>query len=326
MDNKTIVISGITSSIGVFLAKLLCQKGYNITGFARNLDKVKDVLLHPRIHLIKADLNDREVIQEITKDATYIFHLAALSKPWGKYEDFCRINIRGTKSLVDAAPSNLKRFIHVSTPSIYFNYQDRLNIEEKSALPNKSVNFYAMTKRLAEEVVLESKIPSIIIRPRAIFGPYDTTLFPRLLNVCQTKGLPFFKKNSPIIDVTYVENVAHALWLSMIAPDSCLYEAYNITNCEPCSFVELVEDLLEKLSITAKRKYIPYPLAYALAYFLELKSKITHQEPLLTRYTIGVMSFDQTLSVKKAQEELNYYPPISLKTGIDRYVSWLKNQ
>ncbi len=320
-----ILISGITSSIGIFLANLLLQKGYQVTGFARNLSKVTDVLNHPNLKLVKADLNDSVAMKDLAREASFIFHLAALSKPWGPYKEFYEINVKGTQSLLQAASHNLKRFIHVSTPSLYFDNKNQLNIQEDDPLPKKCVNYYAQTKLEAEKVVLNSGIPSIILRPRAVFGPYDTTLFPRLIKVCQNQGLPLFKNRSPIIDVTYVENVAHALWLAMIAPDNCLHKAYNITNQEPLSFIDLVDELLKKLSITIKTKHIPYPIAYTIAYLLELKSHLTKKEPLLTRYSVALMSFDQTLSAKKAQDELNYYPIITINEGIERYVRWLKN-
>jgi len=320
-----IVISGITSSIGISLAKLLADKGIQVTGFARNVSKVKTILSHPLIAVQQGDLNDHALMRLICSQAQGIVHLAAFSSPWGKYEDFYKVNVEGTHSILQAASqSNLKYFIHISTPSIYFNFRDRLNISEDDPLPLRSVNAYSDTKKMAEEFVDLSGLPTITLRPRAIFGPHDQTLFPRLLNACQKRGIPQFRKNSPIVDVTYVENLANAIYLAMTAPPNCFGQKYNITNGEPCSLNHILDCLLSKLSIKTSKRHIPYYLAYTIASLAELKAKVTNNEPSLTRYGIGLMSYSQTLSIEKAKRELNYSPKVSLIEGIDRYVHWLQ--
>lgn len=322
-----IVISGITSSIGISLAQFLAKKGIRIVGFARNIDKVRHVLSHPLIELKSADLNDQRLMHSICKDAEIVIHLAALSAPWGAYEDFYKVNVKGTESLIQAAShSRLKRFIHISTPSIYFDFRDRLKISEEEPLPLRSVNAYSETKKIAEKVVDNAGIPTITLRPRAIFGPHDQTLFPRVLKACQSKGIPCFRQGSPIIDITYVDNLSYAIWLAMESPDSCLGQKYNITNGEPRALIDILDPLLNKLNLNVSQRYIPYALAYMLASLSELQSKMTRKEPIFTRYGLGVLSFSQTLSIEKAKQELNYQPIISLNEGIDRYVKWLQTQ
>ncbi len=323
-----IVISGVTSSLGICLSLLLAEKGIQVLGFARRIDPVKELLSHPLIQLQAADLNDEDLIRSICSDADGIVHLAALSAPWGKYADFFHVNVEGTQSMIRAASHpKIKRFVHVSTPSIYFDYRDRLDVAEEDTLPKVSVNAYAATKKMAEEAVdlaFSEGLPAITVRPRAIFGPHDKTLFPRVLKACQEGGIPSFRKKSPIIDITYVDNVAHALWLAINAPSSCLGQKYNITNGEPALLGNILELLFTELSIPLKTRCISYPLAYSAAWLSELKSCLTGKEPLLTRYGVGVMAYSQTLSIEKAKRELKYQPIISLNEGIKRYASWLQ--
>jgi nucleoside-diphosphate-sugar epimerase len=325
-----IVISGVTSSLGIRLSLMLAEKGIPVLGFARRIDHVKELLAHPLIQLQAADLNNEALMRSICSDADGVVHLAALSAPWGKYADFFHVNVEGTKSIIRAAShSKIKRFVHVSTPSIYFDYKDRLNIAEGDELPSSSVNAYAATKKMAEEAVdlaFSKGLPSITIRPRAIFGPHDKTLFPRVLKACQEGGIPSFRKKSPIVDITYVDNVAHALWLAINAPSFCLGQKYNITNGEPAFLGSILELLFAELSILLKTRHIPYLLAYSLAWLSEFKSRLTEKEPLLTRYSVGVMAYSQTLSIEKARDELNYQPIISLNEGIKRYANWLQTQ
>ncbi len=325
-----IVISGISSSLGISLSLKLANMGIQVLGFARRIDSVKKILHHPLIQLQTADLSDGILMRSICSKADVVVHLAALSSPWGKYADFYRVNVEGTKSIIQASRyAKITRFIHVSTPSIYFDYHDRLNIAEDATLPKKSVNAYAATKKMAEEIVdlaFSEGLPSITLRPRAIFGPHDRTLFPRVLKTCQNGGVPSFSKKSPTIDITYVDNVAQAIGLAINAPLSCLGQKYNITNGEPAPLESILRFLFDELSIPLKTRRIPYPLAYLAASLAELKGYITRKEPSLTRYGVGVLTYSQTLSIEKAKQELNYQPIISLNEGIKRYADWLQTQ
>ncbi|WP_249685659.1 NAD-dependent epimerase/dehydratase family protein, partial [Bacillus velezensis] len=80
-------------------------------------------------------LEDRERVLQVCKDNDYIFHSGALSSPWGKYEDFYNANVLGTKHIIEGSQKyGIKRLIHVSTPSIYFYYDERQNVVENAKL------------------------------------------------------------------------------------------------------------------------------------------------------------------------------------------------
>jgi nucleoside-diphosphate-sugar epimerase len=65
---------------------------------------------------------------------------------------------------------------------------------------------------------------------------------------------------------------------------------------------------------------MPRSVATGIATCLELGHRALRltQEPLLTRYTVGVLGYSQTLHIQKAKTELGYHPPVSLATGITR--------
>ena len=319
-----IVISGITSSIGLCLAKYLVALKIPVVGFSRKATQAKALFSHPLLQLHNVDLHDQKQIEVLCKGAEGIVHLAARSTPWGKWDDFYKVNVQGTASILKAASRcAVTRLIHLSTPSIYFEFKDRFAIAESDPLPAKNVNAYSRTKKMAEDLVDSSEVPSITLRPRAIFGPHDQVLLPRILKTCRQRGILQLRRRSPITDITYVENVAHAIALALQAPRCCVGQKYNITNGEPMPLIEVLECFCSQLSIPIQRKYFPFPIAYALAFLAELQGKVLQKEPLITRYGVGVLAYSQTLSIKKAQQELQYNPKVSLKEGIKRYAQWL---
>ena len=81
------------------------------------------------------------------------------------------------------------RFLFASTPSIYAGAAHRLDLTEASRLPGRLVNAYAQTKLAAEHAVRAAGAPgfaTVALRPRAIVGPHDTVLLPRLLRAARS--------------------------------------------------------------------------------------------------------------------------------------------
>lgn len=259
-----------------------------------------------------------------------VFHCGAMSSLWGSYNDFYESNVTGTRNVIKGCAANsVQRLIHVSTPSIYFDYKDRHRIAESAPLPRKSANLYAETKRLAEQEVdqaYESGLPVVTIRPRAIFGPGDPSIIPRLIQANRQGRLPLIQGGQAVIDLTYVDNVVEALLLCMSAPTSALGQKFNITNDEPVRFIDALHYLFERLEEPIRARRIPYLTAYLVAGCMEGVARLSGsgKEPLLTRYTVGLLGKSQTLDISAAKEQLGYRPRVTVKEGIDAYAAWHK--
>lgn len=316
-----VLITGISSSLGYYTAKALLKKGYFVGGLSRSIPK--NCL--EKTQYYSCDITDYPKVSEISQNYDTIIHMAALSSPWGKKKDFFKINEEGTKNLLKAAlKQGVKRFIFISSPSIYFEYKDQFYIEE-AALSNKPVNDYAASKQAAEKWVDQASqmgLETFILRPKAIFGPKDRVLIPRMIHAIQSKGIPRFFKEDILVDITYVENVADAIVLAVQADSKYAGSKYNITNDEPVLLHQAIAKILQQIGYPYRERKIPYPLAKFIAFFSEKISFITHKEPLLTRYTVGALSFSQTLCIAKAKKELGYEPKVSIEEGMNRYKKW----
>ncbi|GAA0329407.1 NAD(P)-dependent oxidoreductase [Bacillus carboniphilus] len=325
---KKILVTGATGFLGGHLVRYLSKKGYTVTGTGRNLQK-GEWLKEEGISFVPGDLQQKDFCQELVRNHHYIIHCAALSEPWGDYQSFYTANVTVTENLLKSAREHgVKRFIHVSTPSIYFRYNDATNVKETAELPKRFANHYAHTKYIAEQKVKqyqEKGLETIIIRPRGLFGPEDSTILPRLLTLNKTKGIPLFNNGKTLIDLTYVENVAHALELSLEKGE--VGQTYNISNGEPYSFKSLCDLLFTHLKINVQYKKLPYPVIFRVAYFLEAIYQLPFikKEPFITRYSVSVLGNSQTLSIEKARKELGYEPLISIEEGIIHYANWYKS-
>ncbi|WP_366289518.1 NAD-dependent epimerase/dehydratase family protein [Paenibacillus sp. AN1007] len=324
---KKALVTGATGCLGRHLAVRLAAEGWVVTGLGRQ-QEIGTLLGPAGIQFVQGDIRDRRIVDEVCAGQDVVFHCAALSAPWGKYEDFYSSNVQGTQNLVDSAGrSQVERFVHVSTPSIYFNFTPRYEVHEDDPLPAKPANHYAATKRLAEQLVMDAHrrgLPSIMIRPRAIFGPYDQTLFPRIVAANAKRGVPMIDGGQAWIDLTCVDNVVDALLLCQRASTDALGRAYNISNGDPKPFAELVSSLFELLDMPLRRLNVPYRTAYGAAALLEGVHRIIPAlgEPMLTRYTVGSLGVPQTLNINDAKERLGYIPRVSIEAGLQQFADW----
>lgn len=327
-----VLVTGGTGFLGKKLAYRLKEMGYETVAFGRN-KKIGMELEKDGITFFEGSLEDLPSVLKASEGVEYVFHCGAKSSPWGTYEEFYQTNYKGTDHVINACVKNkVKRMIHVSTPSLYFRYDERLDVQESDPLPTTFANDYAKTKHMAEELVQSAcqykGFPAIIIRPRAIFGPGDNAILPRLIKVNEEKFIPLINNGNALLNLTYVENVVDVLVLCMHSPPSTLGQTYNITNGETVVLREILKELFEELDIPFKTKKIPFNIAFGLASFLEWFSKTFQngKEPLLTKYTVSVLAKSQTLNIDKAKRELGYIPRISIKKGMDEFVKWWKEE
>jgi len=330
---KRIVVTGASGFLGGRTAKFMAGHfpEYEVVATSRRMERAAELESHG-CTFIAGDLCDSALCETITQTAEIVIHCAALSAPFGPYDSFYRSNVVATKTLLDASKKNgVSTFIFISTPSIYFNFKDRFHVREDEDLPKKMVNAYAETKRLAENLVLESHgqgIKTIALRPRAIIGAEDTVLFPRMLEAYHRGKLKIIGKGDNWCDFTCVQNVIGGIVCAIHAPENAFGEAYNITDGEAVNFWEALNFALTSLDLKPPTQKVPKALAFLVAGILETKAKLlgSKKEPPLTRYGVGILANHFTLDISKAREKLNYQPTMKTFDGIKEYILWHRNQ
>jgi nucleoside-diphosphate-sugar epimerase len=324
------LITGGTGFLGSALAHRLHGPGWDVTVLGRNVAALKQFEAQG-IKAFHANLEDEKAILNACKGQEIVFHAGALSSLWGDPKDFYRANVTGTENVIRGCMEHkVDRLIHVSTPSIYFRYEPRLNVREDAELP-KPANEYSRAKLLAEHKIDEAHVqglPVITIRPRAIFGPGDTSIFPRIIQRLGTGRMRVVGDGKNITDLTYIDNVVDALLLCAESPKETLGRKYNITNDEPVQLWEMIRRACTELGIPYPTRSISFKAAYAVGGILEGIHHLLpwRYEPFLTRYGVFVISQSATLDISAARRDLHYHPRISVDEGFQKFIEWWKNK
>ena len=319
---KKVLVTGATGFLGKYVVKELVEHGYQVRAFGRN-SKVGRSLENTSVSFFQGDLTKADDVLEACKGMDMVVHAGALSTVWGPWEDFYQANVLGTKYVLETCrKTGIQRLVYVSSPSIYAAPKDQLGIKESDAPEENNLNNYIRSKLASEKLFKDyPDVPSIILRPRGLFGIGDTSILPRVINLSQKLGIPLIGDGRQLMDMTCVENVALAIRLAIEAPEA-KGEVYNITNGEPRAFRDLLEESLTGLGYPIKYRKLPATLLSGIASSLEFLYKTLNLkgEPALTSYTYYLLRYSQTLDISKAERELGYHPKISISEGIEQYV------
>ncbi len=192
-----ILITGASGFIGSAIVNLLANdENYKISILVRktsNLQKLQNVI--DKINIFYGDVREKNSLFEPVKNVDLIIHCAAVLRCI-KNDTYYEVNQYGTRNLIETIIENnpkIEGLIYLSSqaasgPSNCLDYKN----------PDtycKPVSEYGKSKFLAEQEILKykDKIKSIILRPAAVYGPYDKDMF--LYFKLAEKGLiPVFNK------------------------------------------------------------------------------------------------------------------------------------
>jgi 2-alkyl-3-oxoalkanoate reductase len=313
---RHVLVTGATGGLGRTLVPLLVAHDYRVTATGR--DAAIGATLG--VPFLRAELLD-DPLDPLVEGVDSVFHLAALSSPWGRFSAFEAANVLATKHLLSAAKrAGVQRFIFTSTPSIYADMRDRLALTEHDPPATPFANAYAQTKFAAEQLVIGASCEAfrtVAIRPRAIVGPHDNVLLPRLLRAVRSGRVRVPRGGRALIEITDARDVAAAL----IAADNTPAAAgcvFNISGGAPRALRDLFATIFAHLEQPLAVDSIGTAAAFALATLAEGIARLTpgRPEPQLTRYAVKTLAFSQTFDLRAAREILGWSPKISPEAAI----------
>lgn len=284
---------------------------------------------------IVGDISDGAVMDRAAAGVDIVFHVAALAGIWGSWQDYYTTNVLGTEVVVGSCRRNgVPMLVYTSTPSVVFNRTDIQGDDESLPYATEYLCHYARSKVIAEQNVLAASCPTLLtcaIRPHLIWGPGDPHLLPRLLASGRKKLLKRVGDGSNLVDISYIDNVAHAHLLAaknLSEQGTAAGKPYFISQGEPVNLWDWINDLFTAMDIDRVQASVSFPLAYRLGGLSEAFYKITRsvKEPRMTRFLAEQLAKSHYFSMENARKDLGYAPVISTSEGLRRTVSWLKAQ
>jgi 2-alkyl-3-oxoalkanoate reductase len=199
---------------------------------------------------------------------------------------FHRVNVEGTARLMDAAAG--RPVVYVSSASVYAPGPHPAPVTEDAPIGGQRTA-YGRTKAAGELVA--TRAGAVALRPRAVYGPGDPHLLPRLLRAVRA-GLVLLPGPDNRLSLTAVENLAEACLLALDWPAG----PYNVADAEPYERDAAVRAVLAAFGRTARSVHVPVPVANAAA---ALAARL-RTAPALTRYAVDQLAHGLVLDITRA--------------------------
>ena len=205
------LVTGGTGFLGRHLVERLLASGRNVTVLART--PAPDLEARG-VRFIRAALDDAVAVRAACARMETVFHVAAKVGVWGRYDDFYRANVLGTRAvLAGCREQGVRRLVYTSTPSVVYNGRDLAGADESLPLTTACPSPYPLTKAQAEREVLAASSPelrTVALRPHLVWGPGDPHLVPRLLARARAGRLRIVGGGKNRVDLVHVENAVDA--------------------------------------------------------------------------------------------------------------------
>jgi len=314
-----VLVTGATGFLGGVLTRRLKSLGHDVVATGRDPAKLA-ALAGAGVETLALDLAQSCAPQSpIACDG--VVHCAALSSPWGSRAAFYQANVVGAQSALQLArAAGARRFVLISTPSVYFRFQDQVGVREDAPLP-PPVNAYADTKRQAEKLVLAAPdLDPVVLRPRGLYGPGDTTLLPRLIAAARSRALPLMNGGRAATDLTYIGDVADAACAALNVSAPLRQRVFNISGGQALNVRDVAERAAKSARCAVRWRAMPAWLVLAYARAGEAICNMLPQrpEPAITAYGAALFAFTQTLNIEAAKAQLGWSPRVSFDEGLAR--------
>ena len=310
---KKILITGATGFVGSHLTELCVEKGFKVVAFDRynpnyNLGWLEKSKYKDDINFVFGDVRDYDSVLKATKGCKIVFHLAALiGIPYSYLSPlaYLKTNVEGTYNVLESSKSlDVEQTIVTSTSEVYGSAK-YIPIDEKHPLIAQSP--YSASKISADQLALSYwnsyQMPIKIVRPFNIYGPRQSSraVIPSIINQALSPKKEIKLGNvKPSRDFTYVTDTCNA-FLEILKIKNFFGNTINIGSNNEYTIESIARKILKKINSKA------------------IVKKEKNRERSTTSEVVRLVCDN-----KQILKHTNWKPKIDLDKGLDRTISWFK--
>lgn len=317
---EKVFVTGGSGFLGINLIRMLIERGYEVVSLDLlpfDYDDCKD-----KVKWIVGDIRDRETVDKCMEGVSYVVHCAA-ALPLYKKEEIISTDVNGSLNVLDSAYKfKVKRYIHISSTSVY-GIPDHHPLTEEDKLDG--VGTYGECKIKSEQNCEEYRKKGMKIatlRPKSFVGPERLGVFALFYEWAKDgHGFPMIGSGNNRYQLLDVEDLCEAIITCMTTSEENMNDTFNIAAKEFTTMKEDYQAVLDKAGFGKKVHGFPAAPAIWGLRFLEF----LHLSPLY-KWVYETASKDSFVSIEKAEKKLGYSPKYSNKDALLRNYEWyLKN-
>lgn len=320
---ERVLITGASGFLGYHIIQAAIDKGLDVFAAIRKNSNIKH-LETLQIQYLFLDYDDvKDIARQLAENRIdYIIHAAGDTKALTQ-QAYDHVNATYTINLAKAAEkleSKLKKMVFISSLAAVGPLQDN-NKEITEQTTPMPVTAYGRSKLLAEKNLAGIAIPTIILRPTAIYGPRDKNIFIVIKMINNGFDLHMGKIQQQLSFV-HAEDVAELAVISLFTNATGIYNITDGNKYNRYRFAEIVKTILKKKVV---RLHIPMPLVKLLASCLETINGLQKKTSVLNREKLNELAAKNWIcDISKAKKELGFAPKFDLQSGLEESLAWYK--
>ncbi|MEI8033327.1 MAG: SDR family NAD(P)-dependent oxidoreductase [Chlorobiaceae bacterium] len=322
---KTVLITGASGFIGSHLVTRALEEGFSVRALVRKGNRVQETLRRRGVEVVEGGLEDHDAVRRAVAGCDLVFHAAAITSDWGKWESFRAVNIEGTRAVCQAAlERGACRLVYLSSIEVFDHARlERLDESMPYSLRGER---YPDTKLGGTAVVGEFQklgLDACIIYPSLVYGPNDRTLVPLLADAIRRRIMFYWERNVKLA-LIYIDNLVDLTMLAALSP-SAGGEGYLASDGNQVTFEELCSRIAGAIGSRPPMFRLPTGVARFAARSLEFFYARLRLEsrPVLTLQALELLSSRVVVDTSKARQQLGWTPRIPLEEGFVRTLEWL---
>ena len=299
MSVSTVAVTGSRGFIGAAVCERLRADGNEIV----------------EIDLPDVDVTDAAAVDSALAGCDLAVHTAAIVDDDGAMEDFVRVNVGGTRNVLDAAAKQgVERVVHLASVAVW-GYEFDHELPE-DALPRTVGNPYIDTKAASERLALARG--ATVVRPGDVYGPRSVPWVLRPLRALQAGMLVLPGKGDGIITPVYVDDLVDCVVRALVHPDAA-GTAFTCWDGTPVT----ARDFFTHHARWAGRRVrtAPRPVVAAAAALGQMAGQADVKPA-----SLQFVSRKATYPNARAREVLGWEPKVTLDEGMARVEAWLRGE
>jgi dihydroflavonol-4-reductase len=326
VNQLKLLVTGATGFLGGHLVEEMVDRGYDVVASVRSTSST-DLLDELGVEKRTLDLSDPTTMVEATRGIDVVMHLAAYYTFTGKEDLYEKINVQGTRELLNACLKNgVKRVLYCSSTEAIGPVDDPPADEESPLNPTYE---YGRSKAKAESLVRSFQADGVdhtILRPSGIYGPrnvddvsfYFVTSF---ANSIASKFIVGTGKN--LVQFVHVKDVVQGFLWALERYEESRNRTYIISEGRAYSYEQVYSILASILGKRPPRMHMPSSLAKAIMAPIQGFNSLRGKENFMWRIsTVDSVTTDRSYSIERARVELGFSPLYDLEAGLKETVDW----
>jgi len=267
---KDILVTGGAGHVGSSLVdRLLKEDEYRVTvvdDLSTGHRRKMSFLGQERCNFIKADVNERQDIQEVMLSRQFyaVFHLAAVVGVQRTQEDPCSVllDIEGIRNILDLCKNiGVKRYLYSSSSEVYGEPVETPQHEQRTPLNSRVP--YAVVKNVGESFARsyhqEFGLDFTIFRLFNTYGPRqseDFVISHFVARALRGDDITIYGDGSQSRTFCYVDDTVDTM-VTTLREEACLNDVINIGASVEVSVLELAQRIIQITNSNSKIVYLP---------------------------------------------------------------------